>query len=206
VSFKLDALHPAVCVTAGFFLIVLIQYLGGVGLVLVGVSLILLAFVFATQSCMRLVRRMRYIFLALLLLFAWQTPGVLLLPEIGVFSPSKEGVMLACEQLLRLLGAASVVAVLLHLLDTAAWMNGLHVLLRPLEAIGFSTDRFILRLRLVMDYVAERELNWRVVLEELDGEVIERDVEWMPVRLTWIDRFLIAGMGCVFLGVCWWRG
>lgn len=201
-----DAMHPAVRVTAGFFLILLLQLLAGVTLYALALLCMGLAAWRAGPTWWRVLRRMRFILLALLLLFAWQTAGTLVWPALGGFSPSREGLWLALEQSLRLLGAASLVALLLHALDASGWMNGLHALLRPLTRLGLSPDRFILRLRLVLDYLDGRELDWRHALEARADVLPPVPLEWEGRALAWRDRVCLGAIAVLFLGVCWWQG
>lgn len=199
-------IHPAVSVTAGFFLILLLQLLESTSLYGVGACLLLLGWWCARTTWVRVLGRMRYLLLALFVLFAWQTPGTLLFPALGSLSPALEGVWLAVEQAIRLLGVASLVSLLLQRLDAAAWMCSLHVLLQPLRCVGVPLDRFILRLRLVLDQVAGERLEWRHALDAAVKEVPPEILCWQARALSGVDKLLLVLLFAVFLGVFAWQG
>jgi hypothetical protein len=118
---------------------------------------------------------------------------------LGVFSPSVEGLWLAFEQFLRLTASAGVVAALLACLDVPAWMNGLHVLLQPLARVGGGVDRFILRLRMVLDHLANESLSWRAILLEPPVEQDLSPVCWDVQALSFRDG-LLMGLVCLLAG------
>ncbi|GAB2883154.1 hypothetical protein GCM10027046_09530 [Uliginosibacterium flavum] len=197
----LNSIHPAVFVTAGFFLIARLQSISPAVLPWWAGSLVLLGLLGCAQGWLRIVRRMRYIFLALLILFAWQTPGILMLPGLGAFSPTWDGVQAVQDPVLRLLAVVSVVALMLHYLSIEAWVNSLYILLRPLRVLGFSPERFAVRLRLVLDYVERRDLEWRHCLDAAlqEATVLEEEV-WPVHELSWIDRVLLLCLFVLTLG------
>lgn len=197
----LNKLHPAVLVTAGFFWIAVLQSINSAVLPWCAAAVVLLAIMGSVKDWIRIVRRMRYIFLALLILFAWQTPGILMIPGLGTFSPTWDGLRAVQDPVLRLLAVVSVVAVMLHYLSIEAWVNSLYILLRPLRALGFSPERFAVRLRLVLDYVERRDLNWRHCLDAALQETIPLEEEVWPIReLFWVDRLLILLLFLLMLG------
>lgn len=196
--------HPAVTVTAGFFLVLLLQLVDWAGLLMLSLVLFLFACFMARAITLRMLRRMRYLLLVMFALFAWQTPGTLVAPQLDVFSPSVEGLLHASEQILRLLGATSLISLLLEYLDASAWMNSLHVLLQPLKWLGVDADRFILRLRLVLDQVSDQALDWRRVLASSVETESGPPVVWLSRPLSWSDMCLLGLLAMIFLGVCLW--
>jgi hypothetical protein len=198
-------IHPAVYVTAGFFLIVLLQTLNASGLAWWAAVLLIAALGLARANWFRLLRRLRYIVLALLVLFAWQTPGIMVLPGLGMFSPTWDGLRAAIEPVTRLMAVVSVVALMLHYLTTESWVSSLYVLVRPLRFLGVEPERFAIRLRLVLDYVGQRELNWRTCLHEAVQD--PRDVSdqvWRVRVLRNPDRLILVSLYLLFLGYLLW--
>lgn len=198
------SLHPAVCVTAGFFLILWLQVMDG-GIFWSLASCTLLAGIcFAGTAFLRTLKRLRYIFFALFILFLWETPGTLIVPVLGNLSPSLEGLQLFFLQGMRLAGVVAVVALMLSHLSSADWVASLLVIFAPLRLIGFATERFAIRLHLVLEYVQRRELDWRQVLHEpveaLGGELQFGENEGFRFR----DRgFLFAVCCCGVWGLYW---
>jgi len=199
------AIHPAVFVTAGFFLIILLQTLPATYLPWWAAVVVLAAWVSARADWLRIVRRLRFIFLALLILFAWQTPGTMIWPALGAFSPTWDGLRGMMEPALRLLAIVSVVALMLRHLSIENWVNSLYVLVFPLQALGLDPQRFAVRLRLVLDYVERRDLNWRNCLDAAVEEPINPAEEfWLVHHLCWWDRVALLVFGGLILGWLSW--
>ncbi len=94
-----------------------------------------------------LVRRSRWLFLAIVVFFAGMTPGrtLDLLPFLTV-----DGLRMALEHSARLVVALAMVAILMAGLPARALLSGLYGLLVPLRPLGLAADRFVLRLGLVL--------------------------------------------------------
>ncbi|KAF7600532.1 MAG: hypothetical protein CGU28_02605 [Candidatus Dactylopiibacterium carminicum] len=198
------SLHPAVHVTAGFFLILAIQWLPLPALLGVSALAVALALVCARASFVRVARRLRWIFLALLLLFAWQGPGRLLLPSLGDWSPTFEGMLIFAEHGLRLLVVVACIAILLAFLTREAWVDSLHALLRPFERFGASPHRFAVRLALVLDYCDQARLDWRQFLHEADAAPKAEAFSMKLRALTVRDRVAIVLLCAFFAGFLTW--
>ncbi len=198
-------LHPAVFVTAGFFLVLLAQLLHAGGLAWLLLAVLPAALLQARMVLFRVLKRLRWVFLAVLILFAWQGPGLLLLPALGRWSPTLDGALLAGEQGLRLLAMVSVISYLLARLDREAWVASLQVLLQPLSVVGVSARRFAVRLALVLSYCATGRLDWRACLHEAQAEAVENPpfvVHLRPLQMR--DRLLIGVLLISLAGVIWW--
>lgn len=198
-------IHPAVCVTAGFFLIFVLQMVTPRFLTWGVIAAVTIAVVLAWSEWMRVIRRMRFIFVAIAILFLWQTPGSMIFPALGNLSPTWDGLRAAVEPVERLCAVVSVVALLLRYLTTEDWVNSLYVLVHPLKFAGLSAERFAVRLRLVLDYVAQRDLNWKSCLDELDANEMTAATETWTVRgLFWTDRVMLGGLFLLLLGYVLW--
>lgn len=145
--------HPATRLIVWAGLVVLVQLargplLWGFGLFIGGVALAL-----AARRVRALIRRIRYLLLVSLVLFAFFTPGELALPGLGPASPSLEGLGLALTQGLRLLVVVMLAALLLEYTDEVELVSGMLILSRPLALFGMSSERLAVRLLLVFRYV-----------------------------------------------------
>lgn len=199
-------LHPAVLVAAGFVCMLGIQLLQALWLVSVVIIVLILALVAGRKKLGAVIRRLRYILIAVIVLFAWQTPGVLIVPVLGMFSPTYDGLLLALDSTARLLATAAVVAVMLEKLSTAQWVSSLYVLIAPLRIAGVSPERFAVRLRLVLDYVDMRNLDWRKSLDSgFPDETAPVMQQWQVSTLRFGDRALLLAMGLFAAGlIIWW--
>lgn len=121
---------------------------------------------FALSRGLRLLRRIRFLLLAIVVFFAGFTPGEALWVAIPGASPTREGILLAIEHAARLVAVVLCVAILLERLSPNRLVGGLYALLRPFERVGLPADRLAVRLMLVLRYVeAAPPGAWRLWLE-----------------------------------------
>lgn len=197
--------HPAVFVTAGFFFIYIVQILEAWPLAVLSGLLSIFALLDARQHWFKVLRRLKFVALAICILFAWQTPGVQILPALGTFSPTYDGLNLAVAPILRLISIAAVVAILKTYLSTDAWVGSLYVLSWPLGMFGLSRERLAMRLRLVLDYVEDTRLNWRALLQTApDAPVAAHEIQCQVEMMSVLDRCIITTFFLVALGVSVW--
>lgn len=161
-----------------------VQFLAPVALLWAVIACFLLALVCARSRVLRLLRRVRVLMLAILILFGWFTPGEALLAHWPQWSPSREGLMLAVLHAGRLVVVVSAVALLLERLLLARLVGGLYSLCRPFALIGLHAGELALRLMLVLRFVdasprGQGPLHWKDWLRD-DG----RSVDVPPIVLT----------------------
>jgi energy-coupling factor transporter transmembrane protein EcfT len=162
-------LHPTVRLIVWGAMVASVQWLSPTGLSLACAASLAVGIGFARGRFGQLLKRTRWLMLALVLLFALATPGIYLMPFLGSLGPTEEGVWLGLEHLLRLLFVLASLAVLLRLTGVEGLVAGLHGLIRPLAWLGLDRTRVALRLMLVMHYVEQSPpgRRWR---EWLQGE------------------------------------
>lgn len=97
----------------------------------------------------RLLRRLRWLFLAVLITFAFGTPGRLLIPDLPA-GPSVEGLTAALHAVARLAAMAACVALLFRMLPLRPLAGALHRLLHPADARPPGPGSLALRLLLVL--------------------------------------------------------
>lgn len=152
------------------------------------------ALVLAPRRVWTLWRRLRWLFLAIAITFAFGTPGRLLVPDLSG-GPTVEGVTMALRTGLHLAAMAACVAVLLHAMSLPELAGALHRLLHPRRADRPAADSFALRLQLVLrdlDHPPARG-HWRAWLNP------PADVQPLPVEpcapLTSVDMLaMVAGL------------
>lgn len=135
-----------------FGLSFLVSGSGQSGWVLGGLAVLaaVLALQFGRPQFLSILRRSRWLLLTMLILFSWLTPGTWIAGMPGV---SKEGLLLAAENMARLTIAIASVAILLKVLEPSALVAGLRTLLGPLSLLGNFRDRLAVRLVLTLDAV-----------------------------------------------------
>jgi energy-coupling factor transporter transmembrane protein EcfT len=129
------------------------------------------AALFASTRCWRLVRRIRFLLLAIVILFAGFTPGEAVFIDWPGLSPSWEGVNLAAEHAGRVLAVVFCVAVLMELLPAQRLVGGLYALVQPFRRVGFPAHRVAVRTLLVLEYVdSDEKVSWKTWLMEEPGQ------------------------------------
>lgn len=157
-------MHPScallVCLTA----IVVIQFLGHVGLGMV-LLLLLARFALVFPRWWVLLRRMRWLFLTVWLILAYGTAGDAIFDL--AWLPTHEGVAEATLHVARLALMLGCLAWLFTALGQGGLQIALVSLLRPLSRRGIATDRLVVRLSLVMENLREElpKGTWRRMLE-----------------------------------------
>lgn len=126
------------------------------------------------------VRRMRWLFLSLLMIYAFGTPGELI-PLFPVnFSPTFEGLQLGLLQIEKLLIALAALSLLLLSSSRAQMLLGIYMLLMPFKFLGLNIERFAARLMLTLDYVEELAVKDIYSFNQLDE--IHASVEELPLQ------------------------
>jgi energy-coupling factor transporter transmembrane protein EcfT len=144
--------HPSAQIITWCLLVVMMQALT-LGNLLIAASLILLCtLAISGHKFIQLMRRTRWIMLSLLLVYAYSTPGQPIVDGLGMFSPSREGVIDGVLQLTRLLAALAGLAILLDRLHRQQLIAGLYTLFAPLRFLGVSRERVAVRLALTLHY------------------------------------------------------
>ena len=113
---------------------------------------------------LHLVRRSRWLVAVLALTFLLSTPGEAIAPG---WPGSWEGSLAALEHGLRFVVVLAALAWLLAGMPRASLIAGTHCLTAPLRALGMPTERLIVRLALVLEYVESSTpaADWRAFLE-----------------------------------------
>jgi energy-coupling factor transporter transmembrane protein EcfT len=161
-------------------------------------ALALSALAFARLRAARLLWRSRWLLLPLAVLFAFFTPGTLLLPALGAASPTLEGIRLALLHGLRLMVVVLAAALLLQYTSTDDLVAGIYGLMRPLRVCGIDNGRVAVRVMLVLRYLESPEAlkgwrHWVRPAAEAPGDAPARFHVRTP-RLTWADYAALAAL------------
>lgn len=165
------------------------------------------AFLFAPVRAqgLTLLRRTRWLLLALALAYAWTLPGTPLWPAAGWASPSVEGLEAGGLRVARLALLLAGLAALLALTERPRLVYGLYWLAKPLAWLGFDRRAFAVRLGLTLDYAerAPKPTRWldalRAPLPD-DGEPARYVLQGERWRLR--DSAVILA-GLFLVGLVW---
>lgn len=171
-------MHSGFLILSWGIAVLVLQALSGPLLALAVLACALAAGFLAPTRLRRLVKRVRFLLIAIVVFFAGFTPGEALLVSLPGTSPSREGAVFAMEHAGRLLGVVCCVAILLERLSVNRLVTGLYALLRPFECVGLPAKGLAVRLLLVMRYVESASpRGWRDWLGD------DSDAELQAIRL-----------------------
>lgn len=166
---------------------------------------------FGIIEFLKLLRRVRYILLFLLIVYAFNTPGEYLPVWYFAMTPTYEGIALGIEQALRLSLVLAGLAILLVTTTRDQLIAGLYYLALPMRFLGLDPERFAVRLWLTLYYVEhgtktqpKNALHQLLNLNELidiDDSAPEK-IMLMKPELTWLDALtvvILALMGAYFI-------
>lgn len=146
---------------------------------------------------LKLLRRTRWLMISLILVYAFATPGVAVLPHLGAYSPSREGLFSGGLQSLRLVALLAGLAILLATMPRDRILAGLYFLLRPLARMGVDVDRVAARIWLTLHYAEqtkpERSGEWRTCLRSAlaGGDDARQTIRLEVGRLYWRDYLIL---------------
>jgi len=101
-----------------------------------------------------------------------------------------DGLALALIHVVRLLGIAAIVALLMNVLTPKDWVCGIYAILAPLEKMGMPAKSFAVRLMLVLEQVTgARKLTWEALVRE--EPIVEIAASWSVAALAPRDCVLL---------------
>lgn len=203
-------MHPFVKIACFFFLLVLLQYLSASSIAALCGLICLLAAVLNFPHFSQLIKRMRWLFLSLLLVYAYATPGEYLAFLPLNVAPSIEGLRLGLMQIAKLLIAVASLSALFASTNKSQLMAGLWTLLSPLRLVGLNVERFTVRLLLTLHYVEQMAVQPKLKLDfsQLDKLALASDESDATPSLVmaqpafnWYDKALLGLMLLALMGL-----
>ena len=205
-------MHSGLILFLWLALVAAVQLLTPAALVVALAGTAALALWLARARSIRLVRRIRLLLLAIVVLFAGFTPGEAVLHDWPRISPTREGLELAAVHAARLLTVVFAVALLLERLSMTRLVAGLYALAQPLRVLGLVPERLAIRLLLVLHYVeasprGSGRMQWRAWLQDegqAGGEAVVPGLATVVLqreRIGALDALVMMGAGVALL---WW--
>ena len=115
----------------------------------------------AVSQTAKLVFRLRWLFISIMIVYAWFTPGILLVPEWGGLSPYREGIVIGLMRIAALIIIIASVCILVLQQTREEIMGAIFWYCRPLKLFGVSQQRLAARLVLTMESVTSLESRWK---------------------------------------------
>lgn len=203
-------MHPFVKIACFFFLLLLLQYLSPSSIAVLCGLVCLLAAVLNLPHFSQLIKRMRWLFLSLLLVYAYATPGEYLAFLPLNVAPSYEGLHLGLMQIAKLLIAVASLSALFASASKSQLMAGLWTLLSPLRLVGLNVERFTVRMLLTLHYVEQMAVQTKLKLDfsQLDKLALAPDEPGATPPLilaqqafTWFDKAMLSLMLLAVMGL-----
>ncbi|MEA1890032.1 MAG: hypothetical protein U9N50_09680 [Pseudomonadota bacterium] len=178
-------------------LIVNSQGWSGLLMLLLPLSFLYYQFPHHGSQILKLARRLRWFFLSIVILYFWFYPGTDLLPLMGRFSPSVEGANQAALRISSLLIIISYCGFLLLLTPRDDLVSGIQFLLSPLKIFGIDSQRFALRLGLVLSIVPQMSEQQNLSAKEKKikniSDLIDRAAEMINMASVQANNFELNG-------------
>ena len=161
-------MHPSTILIAWLAAVIGVQFLGYIGLGLLGLSLMLSASII-TRPWLGYVWRARWLLLMLWIILAYNTPGEAI--QDVSWAPTYEGLAEANLHLVRLVLVLGGLAWLFSRLGRDGLLSALWGLLLPLGKLGVDIERLLVRLALVLEnlQVPLEKGAWKQILAAQPG-------------------------------------
>lgn len=154
----MDPVHPIINIVS-FLILAIALSVGGVAQLLLALLLVSVCYLLVPQRNLSrlwiMLLRLRWLWLSLLVVYLWFTPGQVLLQAWPAWSPTWEGLVQGLERVGVLLVIAVAAHLLMQLHGPEEMVAAIHRLSWPLAWVGVSRDRFALRMMLVLEKVSE---------------------------------------------------
>jgi energy-coupling factor transport system permease protein len=203
-------MHPFVKIACFFFLLLLLQYISAPSIAVLCGLICLLAAVLNLPHFSQLIKRMRWLFVSLLLVYAYATPGEYLAFLPLNVAPSYEGLRMGLMQIAKLLIAVASLSALFASASKSQLMAGLWTLLSPLRLVGLNVERFTVRMLLTLHYVEQMAVQPKLKLDfsQLDKLALASDEPdaRLPLILaqpafSWFDKAMLSLMLLAVMGL-----
>jgi hypothetical protein len=120
----------------------------------------------------QLIKRLKWFYLVMFLIFLFNTPGEHIPDWPLFFTPSYEGLQMGIIQLLRITTILAFLSVILFKNTKNELIAGVYFLIKPLSNLGFDVKRFSSRLWLTLYYVDLQDNNkTKPMLQDLQASL-----------------------------------
>ncbi len=103
-------------------------------------------------NALKMLKRLRWLFLSILIVYLFFTPGVLLIPDV-LWGPTQEGLLQGLLRIAVLVLIVAAVNVLISSTEQAEFLSAVNWCLQPLSWLGLSHERLAVRISLTLEAV-----------------------------------------------------
>lgn len=182
-----------------------IQHYQLIGLVSV---LSCIAFIFYARDFTHMLRRVKWLLMILVMVYAFSTPGEYIQSFKLPVRPTYEGLIAGLTQTLTIVAMLAGLALVLSSTPRAKLIGGLYQLFSPLQQLGVKTEKIAVRIWLTLHYVESRrplintkifDLNDALNAHLTHHQVVNHDITIEVNALQWQDYMLVALLSVVML-------
>lgn len=137
------------------------------------------------KPALKMMQRLRWLLLSILIIYLFYTPGVPLWPGIASGLPTQEGLLNGGHRIAVLLLLVAAVSLLLQSTPIAQMIAALLWLLRPFSLFGFPYERLAVRLGLTMEAVTE--LQDMIVKTTTESQGVRQRIQAFAAQM--VDLF-----------------
>lgn len=121
------------------------------------------------QGVFVMLKRLKWLFVSILVVYLFFTPGRLLLPDI-LWGPTLEGMMQGLSRIVALTLLVAAVNLLMTTTEQGEFLSAILWCLRPLSLFGISHERLAIRITLTLDAVSQVRKDMKEKMSEIDIE------------------------------------
>lgn len=136
-----------------FILAIIVNQLSLNALMLIVLIFMVIISLTKTQQFLRSIKRFKWFFLVMMVIFAFNTPGEHLAKWPFAISPTYEGVIAGFTQILRITTMLAALSLILAVNTRQQLISGFYFIFSPLQYLGLEVERFAARLWLTLHYV-----------------------------------------------------
>jgi len=198
--------HPTVRMMLYVLFVMLVPQIA-VPLLPVALGLALIVNGSRLSAVSRVLWRMRWFFLVLLVSYGWSLPGAALWSAPAWLTPTFEGIEAGVIQALRLALLLTLLDYWVLAMEAERLLSGLVTLIAPLRRLGVDTERAAVRVALTLRII-EQPISWKTAMQSLSQDSIgNEDAVELPVRMMYIPLtgrdWMLVFASLVVLGGTW---
>ena len=193
-------MHPLIKILLFIFIVLLMSFLRELYLWPMCLVLCFYATFLVSGNFIRVVKRMKWLFFSIFIIYAFSTPGEYVSSMPSSIAPTIEGCVLSSLQVAKLLIALATLNILFATSTKEQLMSGLHLLLSPLSLFRLNITKFTARLLLTLDYVealaADEKFKFRFdeldqMLEFTEPSHCDKVIQLELPNFQWFDKAIV---------------
>ena len=201
-------MHPFVKILYFVLILFLMSFMSNQLLYILALIISVFAAGLQLRNFLRIIKRMRWLFFSILIIYAFATPGQLI-PDIPVnFAPTFEGIQQGLLQVVKLLIALAALTLLFVGSSKEQLILGMYMLLKPLKHLGLNVEKFAVRLFLTLDYVEDFAVqnqhkftfsHFDTIYLAAEDLPVNKTVTFTPIPFKKIDKLMIAILAVIIM-------